>query len=182
MSTISPRGFFSSFGPVGDAYHSLVSCDGAFEATLGNVYICGQELAVGVEYGKAVLYFDGSYEGLVFFLDYFGDYGFGFDAATTRCDGYAHAVAIECVHGIAFGHENALAVIIGDYGVLAVGAAYKGAHGIDAAAGALVFAGGYFDKFAVKGQLGKAQGHGPLLCLGRDAKGGGHLFVVECRD
>ena len=68
----------------------------------------------------------------------------------------ADAIAVEGMERIALGHENSFRILVGNDGVLAVGAAHENARG----------------DLAVESHFGQGQGHSPLVDRGLRADGG----------
>ena len=166
-------------GPVGDAHYGLVAGGAALELGLGDEDVGGQIFGVGIERGKVLVDPQGADECLFLFLDNLRDDCLGFATLDTGGDGDADAVAVESVQGVALGHENRLAVVVGDHAVLAVAQAHEGARGGDGVDGCLVLAGGHLEYVAVKCQLGQVQGYRALLRRARCAYAGRYLAVVE---
>ena len=114
-------------GPLDDFYHGLLACLAALEFLLGYQDVAGEEVALGIEEGKVFLYLQNAHGLIVLALEDFSDNGFLDVVLTTGHEGYLHTVAIEGEHGVALGHKDGLAAIVGLERVLAVGLADKGA-------------------------------------------------------
>ena len=84
----------------------------------------------------------------------------------------ADAIAVEGMERIALGHENSFRILVGNDGVLAVGAAHENARGDVGAFRSLVFSRFDLDDLAVESHFGQGQGHSPLVDRGLRADGG----------
>ena len=145
-------------GPFGDPYHGLVAVLTTFEFVLWDEYVEPEEFGVGFQEGDCLVDLKGADERLLLALDDLHNLGFGFLAGT--CGGHvdAHPIAVEGVHGIAFGHEDRFVVLVGDHGVLAVVAPDESAHRHVGALRRFERSGSHFDDLAVESHLGQHQG------------------------
>ncbi len=114
-------------GPVGYTDHGFVACCSAAQFSGGNEYVGGQKFGIGAQESDFSFDLQCSDEYLVFLFEYFGDDSFGFFTADACGYGHTYAVAVECVHRIAFRDEEFFAVGIGDDAVFAVCAAREDA-------------------------------------------------------
>ena len=104
-------------------------------------YVGGQKFRIGAQEATFSVDFQCSDEYLVFLFEDFGDDSFGLFSADACGYGHTYAVAVECVHRVAFRDEEFFAVGIGDDAVFAVCAAREDALGGYECGSGLVFAG-----------------------------------------
>ncbi len=106
-------------------------------------------------------------------------FGFGFLSWPVGSHVYAHAVAVEGVHGVAFGHEDGFVVLVGYHRVLAVVAPHESAYCHVCALRRFECSGRNLDDFAVECHFGQHECHLFLAGGARGADGVSHLLVVE---
>ena len=185
--------------PGGDSGDGLVARLAAAQAVAGYDDVGGQELGVGHQGGVVALHLEGADEVLVVALDDLDDARLGLGSTAGGGDFHADAVAVEGVHGVALGHQDAL--VVDRHGVAAVAAAREDALlGGASVGGGLVLAQGHFldllgghqvvqevyDVVAGRG-VGGAYAVGYLLVVERAAgvgpeevhDGPGHLALAE---
>ncbi len=172
-------GVFLFVGPRRDACHGFVAGLASAELAAGYDYVGGEELGVGDEHSELFLHAQCADECLLFLLKYLHHFGLCFDSAPVGGHDHPDLVAVEGVHGVAFGHEYRFAVLVGHHGVLAVGAADECACRHAAALRGLVFARRHFEQVAVKRQFGQLQCYGAVRGRGVFVDGVGHLAIVE---
>ncbi len=166
--------------PRGDACHSLVAGLAVAQLGAGNDDVSGKKLRVGHQHTVLFLHAQCAYECLLLLLDDLHNLSLRLDATAPGGNDHAHFVAVERVHGVAFSHKDALAVLIGHHAVLAVAAAHEGAGGHIAALRCLVLAGRYLDQVAVEGKFGEHQRYRAVCGGGVGFYGVCHLLIVEC--
>ena len=124
------------------------------------------------------VYLQGADECLVFLFNDCSYFSLWLTAFHTSRNSELDAVAVQRMHGVAFGNVYFFAVGIGDDAVLAVASADEYALGAGGAAGSLVFPRSCLDNGSVESQFRQIKSHGPLCGIVGLADGRRYLLVV----